>query len=49
MRIEALVPGLSVMGSARASVRGDDGLCLALDRIVSGRDHCGRFTPKVSV
>lgn len=44
-RIEALIPGLGVLGSARASVLGQDGICLLLDRIVSGRDGCGRFTP----
>ena len=44
-RIEALTPGLTVFGSAYASVSGTDGLCVELDRIVSGRDRCGRFTP----
>lgn len=43
-RIEALVPGLTAMGSARASVRGDDGICLEHDRIVNARDVCDRFT-----
>lgn len=43
-RIEAMIPGLTTMGSARASVRGEDGICIALDLIVSGRDTCGRFT-----
>ena len=46
-RIEAMIPGLTTMGSARASVRGGDGICIALDLIVSGRDTCGRFTPSV--
>jgi hypothetical protein len=42
-RIEALIPGLTAMGSARASVRSDDGICAVHDRIVSARDGCDRF------
>jgi len=42
-RIEALIPGLTVMGSARASVRGDDGICNVHDRIVTARDWCERY------
>jgi hypothetical protein len=42
-RIEALIPGLTAMGSARASVRGDDGICGVHDRIVTARDWCDRF------
>lgn len=47
-RIEAMIPGLTTMGSARASVWGDDGVCAALDVIVSGRDTCGRFTERAA-
>ncbi len=43
VRIEALIPGLTAMGSARASVRSDDGICGEHDLIVSARDCCGRF------
>jgi len=43
-RIEAMVPGLTVMGSAYASVRSDDGICLEHDLIVSARDVCARFS-----
>ena len=42
-RIEAMVPGLAAMGSAWASVRSDDGICALRDRVMSGRDGCGRF------
>jgi len=42
-RIEALIPGLTAMGSARASVRSDDGVCIERDLIVSARDCCDRF------
>ena len=45
--IEAMIPGLTAMGSARASVRGDDGLCTAHDRMASARDWCERFAPRV--
>jgi hypothetical protein len=45
-RIEALVPGLTAMGSARASVRADDGICGVHDLVVSARDSCGRFAPQ---
>lgn len=45
-RIEALIPGLRVMGSARASVRAEDGICLEHDRIVSARDRCDRFAAR---
>jgi hypothetical protein len=44
-RIEALIPGLTAMGSARASVRSDDGICTTHDIIVTARDTCGMFTP----
>jgi hypothetical protein len=45
--IEALIPGLTTMGSARASVRADDGICAAHDRIVTARDCCERFSPRI--
>jgi hypothetical protein len=45
-RIEAMIPGLTAMGSARASVRADDGICGVHDRIVTPGDRCGRFAPK---
>jgi hypothetical protein len=41
--IEALIPGLTAMGSARASVRANDGICGVHDLIVTARDSCGRF------
>ena len=47
-RFEAMIPGLTSMGSARASVHGDDGICDARDLIVSARDGCGRFSPRVT-
>lgn len=45
--IEALIPDLPTMGSARASVRGDDGVCAVHDRIVTARDGCDRFSPRL--
>jgi hypothetical protein len=45
--IEAMIPGLTVMGSARASVRSDDGICTAHDVMVSARYCCDRFSPCV--
>ena len=45
-RFEAMIPGLRSMGSARASVRADDGICETHDLIVSARDSCARFTPQ---
>ena len=45
-RIEAMIPGLTTMGSARASVRADDGICGVHDRIVTPRDGCGQFALK---
>jgi hypothetical protein len=46
-RIEAMIPGLTAMGSARASVRADDGICVVHDLIVSARDGCGKFSPRL--
>jgi hypothetical protein len=45
-RIEALIPGLTAMGSARASVRADDGICAVHDVMVSARDWCEKFSPR---
>jgi hypothetical protein len=47
-QIEALIPGLTAMGSARASVRSDDGICAIHDRMVSARDVCDRLSPRVT-
>jgi hypothetical protein len=46
--IEALIPGLTAMGSAWASVRSDDGICTVHDLMVSARDTCGRFTRRLT-
>lgn len=46
-RIEAMIPGLTAMGSARASVRADDGICAVHDLVVTARDGCDRFTPRI--
>lgn len=42
-RIEAMIPGMTTLGSAHASVRSDDGICLVHDLIVSPRDGCEKF------
>jgi hypothetical protein len=47
-QFEAMIPGLNTMGSARASVRADDGICGVHDRIVTARDCCGRFAPRIT-
>ena len=44
-RIEAMVPGLTVLGSAYASVAADDGMCLRHDTYHSSRFGCGDFAP----
>ena len=41
--LEAAIPGLSSLSSGAASVRADDGLCLAHDRYLSARASCPRF------
>jgi hypothetical protein len=41
--IEANMPGLTSMGSGHASVRARDGICLRLDRYLSGDGLCGHF------
>ena len=43
--IEAMIPGLTAMGSARASVRASDGICAVHDLMVSARDSCDQFAP----
>jgi hypothetical protein len=48
-RIEAMIPGLTTMGSARASVRADDGICAVHDLIVTARDCCDRFAARSSM
>ena len=44
-QIEAMIPGLTVLGSAYASVTADDGICLRHDTYQSRRFTCGDFTP----
>ena len=46
-QIEAMLPGLAVLGSARASVRGDDGICTEHDRVVSADDECEKFQARI--
>ena len=52
-RIEAMLPGLNVLGSAYASVAADDGLCLRHDTYQSSRcrcaDHASRSGPDGTV
>lgn len=43
--LEAAIKGLSALSSAYASVRGDDGLCLAHDRYLSADAGCRDFRP----
>ena len=45
--IEAMIPGLTSMGSARASVRSDDGICVLRDTMATARDSCERFAHRV--
>jgi hypothetical protein len=47
-QIEAMVPGLTTLGSAHASVRADDGICRLLDFILTAQDGCGRFSARVT-
>jgi hypothetical protein len=44
--LESVLPGLSSLSSARASVRAADGLCLYHDRFVSARSDCADFEPQ---
>jgi hypothetical protein len=43
---EATIKGLVSMGSAHASVRGRDGICLLHDRFCSATWSCTEFTAK---
>ena len=44
---EKLIPGLPALGSAYASVAGDDGLCRRHNTIQSPRDFCNAFASDV--
>jgi hypothetical protein len=41
--LEAALPGLAILSSAHASVRGGDGLCLAHGRLTNGQRRCAAF------
>jgi hypothetical protein len=43
---ETVIAGLTSMGSAHASVRGRDGICLLRDRFCSATWSCAEFTVK---
>ena len=43
--LEALLPGLTSLSSAYASVRSDDGICMRHDRFVGARSCCADFSP----
>jgi len=43
--IEAELPGIQILGSMYASVRGDCGLCRVHDRFLSAREVCADFEP----
>lgn len=42
--IERALPGLAVLSSAHASVRGRDGLCLLHDVMTNGAGACAHFS-----
>jgi len=44
--IETAFAGLTSLGSAYGSVRGDDGLCLRHDRYLGGGASCADFVPR---
>lgn len=44
--LEAVFTGLTSLGSAHASVRADDGLCLRHDRCRSAHYGCADFTKR---
>jgi len=44
--LETAIAGLSSFGSASASVRADDGLCLRHDRYLSARAGCADFSSR---
>jgi hypothetical protein len=41
--LETAIKGLSTLSSGHASVRKDDGICLANDVYLSARDWCDKF------
>lgn len=41
--LETAIKGLNTLSSGHASVRKDDGICLANDVYLSARDWCGKF------
>ena len=43
--IESVFKGMTAMGSAHASVRKDDGICLLRDQYLSADACCERFEP----
>ena len=43
--LESELSGLRVLGSAYASVRSEDGICVLTDRLLSARRCCERFEP----
>jgi hypothetical protein len=43
--LEGIFSGLSSLGSAYASVRAEDGLCLRHDRYLSTHASCADFSP----
>jgi len=46
---DAAIKGLVSMGSAHASVRGRDGICLLHDRFCSASWSCAEFTAKAAL
>jgi hypothetical protein len=44
--LEGAFAGLAAMGSAYASVRGEDGICLRHDRYLGARCWCAEFAPR---
>jgi hypothetical protein len=48
VRFEAAIKGLACMGSAHASVRGRDGICLQHDRFCSATWACPEFMAKLA-
>jgi hypothetical protein len=42
--VERALPGLAVLSSAHASVRGRDGLCLVHDVVTNGARGCAQFS-----
>jgi hypothetical protein len=48
-RLEILLPGLTILGSARGSVGADDGLCLLHDTMRSGRSCCRDHAREIDI